>query len=274
VKIKGRTVAIGRPQRQLYTKEETSLPTVSTDALMLSILVDALEQRDVATADVAGAYLHADMEDFTLLRMEGKSVDIMCSVCSEYSKCVVYKHGKKVLYLELLKALYGCVKSALLWYDLFSNTLEGMGFELNPYDPSCVANKLIDGKQCTIVWYINDTKMSHTDDKVVTHVIEKIEKRFGKMTVTRGKDHVFLRMDIKFHADGTASIKMKDYIKEVIANFGEPVLRSATTSARKNLFDIDDTSGELSDAGQETFHSVVAKLLYISKRGWLDIQLD
>jgi hypothetical protein len=69
--IKGRTVADGRPQRQLYTKEETSSPTVSTDALMLSLLIDATEHRDMATADVAGAYLHAKMEDFILLKMEG-----------------------------------------------------------------------------------------------------------------------------------------------------------------------------------------------------------
>ncbi len=83
-KIKGRTVADGRKQKNLYTKEETSSPTVSTDALMMSITIDAMEHRDVATADVAGAYLKADMEDFTLLRMEGESVDIMCDVNKEY----------------------------------------------------------------------------------------------------------------------------------------------------------------------------------------------
>jgi hypothetical protein len=54
-RIKGRTVADGRPQRALYAKEDTTSPTVSTDALMLSILIDAKERRDVATADVAGA---------------------------------------------------------------------------------------------------------------------------------------------------------------------------------------------------------------------------
>jgi hypothetical protein len=43
-KIKGRTVTDGRAQRQLRTKEEMSLPTVSTDALMLSIVIDALER--------------------------------------------------------------------------------------------------------------------------------------------------------------------------------------------------------------------------------------
>jgi hypothetical protein len=39
-KIKGRTVADGRPQRKLYTKDEASSPTVFTDALLMLILID------------------------------------------------------------------------------------------------------------------------------------------------------------------------------------------------------------------------------------------
>jgi hypothetical protein len=68
----------------------------------------------------ARAYLHAKLKDFTLLRMEGESVDIMCDVNDEYRKFVCIEHGKKVLYLKLLKALYGYVQSALLWYTSFS----------------------------------------------------------------------------------------------------------------------------------------------------------
>jgi hypothetical protein len=49
------------------------------------------------------------------------------------------------------------VISALLWYELFSSALKGMGSEINPYD-ICVANKIIDGSQCTIVWYVDDIK--------------------------------------------------------------------------------------------------------------------
>ena len=37
------------------------------------------------------------------------------------------ERGDKVLYVRLVKAIYGCVKSALLWYELFHNTLKGMG---------------------------------------------------------------------------------------------------------------------------------------------------
>lgn len=149
------------------------------------------ENRDVATADVVGAYLHANMDDFTLLKLQEDVVEIMCEVNPMYIDFVVIENGKKVLYLLLLKALYGCVRSALLWYELFHNTLRALGFVLNPYDP-CVANKMINGKQCTIVWYVDDTKISHVDPNVVTDVILKIEERFGKMSVTRGREHEFL----------------------------------------------------------------------------------
>jgi hypothetical protein len=164
-RIKGRTVADGRPKKGLYTKEETTSPTVSTDALMLSILIEAWKQRDV------------------VLRIEGESVDIMCRVSKHYEQFVTYKNGGKVLYLQLLKPLYGCVKSALLWYELFTGTLQKLGFVLNDYDP-CIANMVINGKQCTIAWYVDDNKISHMDPEVVTGIIQKIEEPFGEMTVT------------------------------------------------------------------------------------------
>jgi hypothetical protein len=164
------------------------------------------------------------------------------------------------------------VQSALLWYELFSSTLQGMGYELNPYD-TCVANKIVNGKQCTIAWYVDNNKISHVDDKVVTHVIEKIEGRFGKMTVTRGMEHVFLGMKLGFHDNGTVSVDMREHIKEAIEDFGEPITRSAATPAKKNLFEIDESSAKLSAEQGETFHRVVAKLLFVSKRSRLDIQL-
>jgi hypothetical protein len=43
--IKGRTVAEGRAQRNLYTKDETASATVATGALLLSILIDAKEHQ-------------------------------------------------------------------------------------------------------------------------------------------------------------------------------------------------------------------------------------
>ena len=187
----------------------------------------------------------------------------MCQVNPKYEKFVVIENGKKVLYLQLLKALYGCVQSALLWYDLFTNTLVQMGFKLNPYD-LCVANSQITGKQCTIAWYVNDNKISHVDDTGVTNIIKKIEVKFGKMTVTRGKHHVFLGMDITFNNDnGTVTILMKEYLKEANADSGKDAY----------LFTVDNGSEQLDKRQGEIFHSIVAKLLYVSKRARTDAQL-
>jgi hypothetical protein len=80
-------------------------------------------------------------------------------------------------------------------------------------------------------------------------------------------------MNISFHNGGTASIVMKDYIKEAIAHFEEDITRSATTPAKRNLFEIKGNSVSLTNADRDIFHSVVAKLLYVSKCGRLDIQL-
>jgi Reverse transcriptase (RNA-dependent DNA polymerase)/Zinc knuckle len=270
--IKGRTCADGSVQRSRYTKTETSSPTVSNEALMYTILVDAKERRDVATADVVGAYLNAEMDDFTLMKLSEEAVNIMVQVNELYLPFVSNENGKQVLYLQLKKALYGCVKSALLWYDLFSSTLLDMGFQLNPYD-ACVANKMIIGTQCTIVWYVDDNKISHISPAVVSDVIEKIEEKFGKMTVTRGDTHVFLGMNFTFNGDGTATISMKNYLEEAIIESKLDVTKTVTTPAQKHLFDIDETSPLLPKSEAELFHSVVAKLLYVSIRARPDILL-
>jgi hypothetical protein len=65
-----------------------------------------------------------------------------------------------------------------------------MDFVLNPYN-SCVANCKIDGKQCTIAWYIDDMKILHVDPVVVTSIIDNIESRFDKMTEAQGTEHMF-----------------------------------------------------------------------------------
>jgi len=120
-KLKGRTCADGRSQRAHYTKEDTTSPTLSTDALMLSLMIDAKEGRDVATADVKAAYYYANMEDFVILKLAVEAVDIMCQVNSKYKKFVVVEHGKKVLYLQLpctdafSPLYYGTSCSPFLW---------------------------------------------------------------------------------------------------------------------------------------------------------------
>ncbi len=84
------------------------------------------------------------MDNYVLICFEVESVDVLCSMNPLHKPFVVVKHGKKVLYARLDKAIYGYVKSAMLWYNLFSLSLEEMGFTINPYD-QCVANCEVNG---------------------------------------------------------------------------------------------------------------------------------
>jgi hypothetical protein len=239
-------------------------------------MIDAFERRDVATADVAGAYLHALMKRFIAMRFVGWAVDLLCDVNPEFLQYVVTErvHGKdvKVLYVRCNKAIYGCVVSGVLWYELFTSTLERHGFATNPYD-FCVANATIEGSQCTIGWFVDDTKISHVNPDVVTSIISLLEERFGKMTVTRGPTHKFLGMHIHYLSDGTATVHMPSYIAEAITESNLHLGSPAPTPCCTHLLDIDATSPLLSLSRAKTFHSVVAKLLYVGTRSRTDILL-
>ena len=206
--LKGRVVVDGRPQRLKYDKSQRSSATYHQDTIMMSLLIDAMEKRCVGTGDVPGTYLHAYIKDFNIIRFEGKMIDIICKINPEFDNLVVIENGKKVLYLRLNKALYGCVVSSLVWYELFSKTLKQMGFEINPCD-MCVANKMVNGKQCPIVWYVDGLKVSHEDEGVVNDIISKIADTFEKLDSKIGNKQTYLVMEVEFNGDRTVSIQME-----------------------------------------------------------------
>jgi hypothetical protein len=107
-------------------------------------------------------------------------------------------------------ALYGTMVASLLYYRKFTKSLIGRGFELNPYDP-CVANKIIEGKQMTICFHVDDCKLSHHNPKVMDKTISWLRKEYeyifedgsGKMTVSRGNIHKYLGMTLDFTVRGS-----------------------------------------------------------------------
>ena len=82
-----------------------------------------------------------------------------------------------MLYVQLKKTLYGTLQAALLFLQLLSKTLMEWVFKLNEDDP-CVANKIINGTQCTIVWHVDDLKILHVEKKVMERVISDLSKVF------------------------------------------------------------------------------------------------
>ena len=274
-RIKARGCADGRKQRATTTKEEASAPTVAIESVMLSATIDAMEKRDVATVDIPGAFMQADIDEVVHIKFEGEIAEMLVKMDPKlYRKYIKDEHGKPVLYVELLKALYGTMRAALLFWKLLSSKLVLWGFEINPYD-WCLANKMIDGKQCTILWHVDDLKISHVDAEVVTGIIELMKDEFGKeapLTVTRGKVHDYLGMTLDYSEEGKVKIKMLDYVEKMLADLPKEMDGEAITPAANHLFDVDEDSPKMGEEQAQFYHTYVAKTLFLCKRARPDLQ--
>ena len=245
--IKGRGCADGRKQRGHTTKEEASSPTVAIESVMLSCTIDAKERRDVGIVDIPNAFMQADMDETVHMKLEGKMAELLVKIDPKlYRPFILIENGKTVMYVELKKALYGTLKAALLFWKRLSSQLIKWGFELNPYD-TCVANKMIKGSQCTILWHVDDLKISHVDANVVTEIIDLLESEFGKeapLTKSRGKIHEYLGMVLDFSIPGKVMITMFEYIKDMLKDLPKDMDGIAPNPAATHLFEVDERSEE------------------------------
>ena len=81
--IKRRTVAGGNKQRSYITKEDASSPTVATEAVLMTCIIDAEENRDVAVIDIPNALIQMRVEkqkDKSFIKIRSILVDIFCEI--------------------------------------------------------------------------------------------------------------------------------------------------------------------------------------------------
>ena len=65
---------------------------------------------------------------------------------------------------------------------------------------------MVDGKQLTVVWHVDDLKILHTDTNIVMLLINQLDKKYGAevsgadapLTVRRGKKHSYLGMILDY----------------------------------------------------------------------------
>ena len=280
--VKGRMVYDGKPTREWMSREDVASPTAALESIILTSVVDSFEERDVMTCDIPNAFIQAEMpeikdgEERIMMKIQGILVDMLVDLNPNlYGPKVVYENGKKVIYVWVLRAIYGMLEAALLWYKKFRKQLEENGFKFNPYDP-CVANKEVDGSQQTIIFHVDDLKSSHKNSKVNDEFIQWLNNKYGEhgeVTSTRGKHHEYLGMTLNFEEKGAVKIEMAKYVEEMLKSF--PIQFSdkqvASTPAGDRIFD-QGTGKTLEDKRKEVFHTTVAKGLFLAKRGRPDIQ--
>ena len=77
-------------------------PTVSTEGLVLSCMIDAMESREVATADIPGAILQTNYDKGDIhIQLEGAMFTLLEDIDLEYYGYFIYtdKRVRKCMYV-------------------------------------------------------------------------------------------------------------------------------------------------------------------------------
>jgi hypothetical protein len=140
---------------------------------------------------------------------------------------------------------------------------------------------MINGYQFTVLWHVDDLKISHKETKIVDQFVEWATKKYEdgeitKLKPSRGKIHDYLGMTLDYTTAGVVKLYMKDYIKKMISEFKYPEelkeIKKVSTPAAEHLFEVNANCNKLGKAKKDEFHTTVAKALFLCKRTRPDLQ--
>jgi hypothetical protein len=233
---------------------------VKTDSVIVTSVIDAAEGRKVAVYDISGAFLHAELPDIVHLKLNGDLAGLLIHVAPDvYARFKIMENEKDVIYLPLIRALYGCILSALQFWKYLSTNLLSNGYVLNKYNPY-LANKEKDESQITNVWHVDDLKISHKKGEVIDYEEQWLETIYGPLVGSQGYHHTYLGMDLTFGLKKELTITMIPYIQEIIDEFPDDLGKSFSTPAANHLYEVDKDAVQLIPEKAVIFHQTVVKV--------------
>jgi len=272
-KLKSRLTANGKTQDrdEVYRVfGETSSPTISNSSLMSLLTTAKAEDRHIATVDTKNAYLHADLTGSDLVVLLDRSVT------KEYEKIRNDIKGMKTregeLYCKLNRALYGTVEGAMAWYKDLTEYLKEVGFEKNPYD-HCVFNKLEGDDQLSVGIYVDDLLITCKGKEAIYKLKSDLEHKYKQVNFEDGDKISYLGMLVDNTQEEYIDISMPAYIQQIVSDMKLNPDQCSSTPCSSKVFEVNDNDTLLNNEDKDFFHSVVAKLLYLSKRTRPDILL-
>jgi hypothetical protein len=191
-KIKTKTCANGSTQCEYTEHNEAASHMAMTESHLITAVMDAKQGCNIMTADIPNAFVQTGIKkkpsgNRIVIKIRGQLVNMLVNIAfQDYQDFVPMEGNQKVLYIEMLKALYGMLQLSLLYYKKFPKDLEEIGFKINPYDP-CVANRMINGKQHTVTWHIDNCKLSHINSKVNNEFLSWLKSKYAMTRLAKSK---------------------------------------------------------------------------------------
>ena len=129
---------------------------------------------------------------------------------------------------------------------------------------------MVKGAKLSMIFPVDDLKISHENPAVVDATIAMIDCEYGQeapLSVRRGKTHIYLGFTIDYSVPGEVMFHMYEFLQKMVLEFpDEDDTFEYATPAAGNLFSVDLDSETLSESRKRVFHTLTTKGLFAGKR--------
>ena len=132
--------------------------------------MDANKERYYTVIDISKDLIQTRIDNekyIAIINIRGIFVDMLLDIDPDvYGPCItIYGKRIKQLITQCINSIYGTMVAIILYYCTFCKMLELNKFKMNPYY-SCVANRMVNGLQKSIILHVNDCKLRQNYTKV------------------------------------------------------------------------------------------------------------
>ena len=277
-KVKGRWVGGGNHQTRVTAIGDQIAPTARPASHSILLAIAALEKRLIKVGDVPSAYLQTDYESES-----GEDLHIVADratttlIVKAYPDLAPLVRPNGTMILQVLKALYGLIESALLWYKELVKTLEEIGYEVLEADMGMLIKRVYDrGKLIAtniLSVHVDDIASAPTNNAAGKRLSDELwshlEAKWPGIALQKGPNYRHLSWDI--HQDPKTGVITRSQgaaIAKMLTQFN--VHHKEKRPSRGNLLTRDAKSPLLASGARDEYVSRVATINFY-REGRADI---
>ena len=160
---------------------------------------------------------------------------MLCDIAATNNQ---YVRGNGKMIVKLKKTLYGCVQSAVLWYNELRGTLINIGFTENLYD-ICSFTRERNGSIDQILVYVDDQFITSDAESALDEIDKQLRDKYGGVNSKKGLIHEYLGIKWDFAVEREVAKSMLGYIKPIFADFANyAVSKMQKSPANEKLFTV------------------------------------
>lgn len=145
---------------------------MTLESVFIIIAFAAQWKANVVAADITGAYLESSLEpdDIVYMFLSRDVVDELKKIDKSILNHIM-EDGRVLV--KLLKALYGTIQAAKLWYNKLKETILNYGFTQHPND-QCVFLYKLNGIMMIVGFHVDDLLMVCKSISMIDDFVEYI----------------------------------------------------------------------------------------------------